>query len=355
MAKKITLTSGSILAGNPITLSIQPEVLKSPTFHRVIVEVTFSNLQDDYETVALSVPVTQEKEGAEVSLDISSAIRIPMDSYTYSPLPATYPKVSWYVRAYDEYMDSNGRLHTGTDTGAVYFPQAPLNGINTNLRCIAGAFNDMERLKAGVTKAVTNLSAKPTSSPEPFVVGESFIYPVPYAEAQTLAASATLAAPASSEAVITQKGMQTVNDHHPIYALPDTETENRTTFRFINRFGCLESINVPKSYSQKMSADSASYTIAKQETFNEFSHFIIHKQNDRESWLFQTDPLDYEWIQWYYHEFLMAKHVWLKISDTWVPCTIALEDEITIKDDTAHIHYAVSFTATLGINGSPVI
>ena len=39
----------------------------------------------------------------------------------------------------------------------------------------------------------------------------------------------------------------------------------------------------------------------------------------------------------------------------WLPCTIALEDEITIKDKTNKVMYSVSFTAKLGINGDPFI
>lgn len=74
MAKKINLTSGSIFAGNPITFTIQPETLDSPSFHRVIIEVNFDN-GGSYETVKLTVPVTTE--GNNVALDVSSALRIP--------------------------------------------------------------------------------------------------------------------------------------------------------------------------------------------------------------------------------------------------------------------------------------
>ena len=51
----------------------------------------------------------------------------------------------------------------------------------------------------------------------------------------------------------------------------------------------------------------------------------------------------------------MSKHVWLKVSGIWLPCTIALEDEITIKDKTNKVMYSVSFTAKLGINGDPFL
>lgn len=348
MAQKINLTSGSVFAGNPITFTITPSVATKPSFHRVIVEVHFDDGTGSYETNKLTIPVTTE--GRDVSLDISSALRIPLDNYEYTAIPTTYPVVSWYIKAYDEYMDNNGEVHT--NVGEVYYPQKPVSGGSTNLRCIAGAFSDIERLKSGVTKAVTLLSCKPTATHEIAVVGESFIYPVSYSAAQNLASSSSLTAPASREQEITKEGAQSIQGH-PIYALPSLEADTRTTFRFINRFGCLESISVPKSYSQKMSVESTQYTKSIQETFNQFSRAAIKKQNDRESWLYQSDPLTKEWQQWYLHEFLMSEHVWLKANDTWLPCTISLEDEITIKDETTKNMYSVSFTATLSINGDP--
>lgn len=348
MAQKINLTSGSVFAGNPITFTITPSVATKPSFHRVIVEVNFDDGTGSYETNKLTIPVTTE--GRDVSLDISSALRISLDNYEYTATPSTYPVVSWYIKAYDEYMDNNGEVHT--NVGEVYYPQKPVSGGSTNLRCIAGAFSDIERLKSGVTQAVTLLSCKPTATHEIAVVGESFIYPISYSAAQNLASSSSLTAPASREQAITKEGAQSIQGH-PIYALPSLEADTRTTFRFINRFGCLESINVPKSYSQKMSVESTPYMKSIQETFNQFSRAAIKKQNDRESWLYQSDPLTKEWQQWYLHEFLMSEHIWLKANDTWLPCTISLEDEITIKDDTSRNMYSVSFTATLGINGDP--
>lgn len=350
MAQKINLTSGSVFAGNPITLTITPSVATKPSFHRVIVEVNFDNGTGSYETNKLTIPVTTE--GRDVSLDISSAIRIPLDSYAYAATPSTYPVVSWYVKAYDEYMDSNGKVHT--NAGEVFYPaDGSKNAGSTDLRCIAGAFSDMERLKSGATKAVTILSCKPTATHEIAVVGESFVYPVSYSAGQSLAASSSLSAPASKEQSITKEGAQSIQGH-PIYALPSTEAETRTTFRFINRFGCLESISVPKSYSQKLNVETTEYTKSIQETFNQFSRSAIKKQNDRESWLYQSDPLTEEWLQWYLHEFLMSEHVWMKVKGTWLPCTIAMEDEITIKDNTTQNMYSVSFTATLDINGNPL-
>ena len=219
MALKINLTSGSVFAGNPITFTITPSVATKPSFHRVIVEVHFDDGTGSYEINKLTIPVTTEER--DVSLDISSALRITLDSYKYTATPSTYPVVSWYIKAYDEYMDNNGEVHTGV--GEVYFPaDGSKNGGSTNLRCIAGAFSDIARLKSGVTKAVTLLSCKPTDAPEIAVVGDSFVYPVSYSAGQNLATSSSLTAPVSREQEITKEGAQSIHGH-PIYALPSSE------------------------------------------------------------------------------------------------------------------------------------
>ena len=349
MAKQILLTSGSILAGNPITFSIKPsDAGTSPSFHRVIVEVTYDNNNGDYEVIKLSVPVTQE--GKDVVLDVSSALRVPLEDFQYSPLVATYPMVKWYIKAYDEYMNSNGELKT--NQGIQYYPQEPntSDGGATNLRCIAGAFWDIERMVSGVTKSVTALSRKPQSLPQLMVVGDTYAYTPAYSAPQSLLDSATLVAPQSREVEITKEGLQTIGEQS-IYAMPKDEGKDRMVFRFINSFGVLECANIPRTYSKKLSIQSNTYTVTKLETFNSFSRSAVSKQNDRESWLFMTDPLDENWLQWYLHEFLMSNHIWINVKGNWIPVTIIPEDEITFMDKTNTNMYSVSFTAKLDIYG----
>lgn len=349
MAKKILLTSGSILANNPITFSITPsDAGSSPSFHRVIVEVTYDNNNGNYEVIKLSVPVTQE--GHDVELDVSSALRVSLEDFQYSPLVATYPMVKWYIKAYDEYMNSNGELKT--NQGIQYYPQEPntSDGGATNLRCIAGAFWDIERMVSGVTKSVTYLSRKPQSLPQLMVVGDTYAYTPAYPASQSLLDSAALVAPQSREVEITKEGLQTIGEQS-IYAMPKEEGKDRMVFRFINSFGVLECVSIPRTYSKKLSIQSSSYTVTKLETFNSFSRSAVSKKNDRESWLFMTDPLDENWLQWYLHEFLMSNHIWLNVKGNWIPVTIISEDEITFLDKTNTNMYSVSFTAKLDIYG----
>ena len=347
MAQKVTLTSGSILAGNPITFRIKPKILNNtPSFHRVIIEVKCGLSGGNFETIKLTAPVAIE--GNDVELDVSSVIRVPLDAYEYSPDAVTYPLCKWQIRVYDEYMDSGGEVHTQQEE--LYFPDK-----NSYYCCIAGAFSDYDRLTSNGSKDVVKLSRKPTSSPQLTCVGETFAYTPAYATPQSLTSSGTLERPASKIATIEDEGTQTIDDNS-LFVLPATERRYRQTFRFINSFGVLESVNVPRVYSKKFAAEFTPYVVSKQETFNSFSRSTVKKINNKESWEFQTDPLDEEWLAWYLHEFLMSEHTWININGKFLPCTITSEDdEITFQDETKQEMYSVSFTAKLDFCGSTII
>ena len=346
MARKITLTSGSILAGNPITFRIQPKDLSNtPSFHRVIIEVKCGMSGGNFETIKLTAPVAIE--GNDLEMDVSSAIRVPLDAYEYSPDAATYPLCKWQLRVYDEYMDSGGAVRTHQEE--LYFPDK-----DNYYCCIAGAFSDYERLTSNGSKDVVKLSRKPTSSPQLTCVGETFAYTPAYATPQSLTSSGTLERPASKIATIEDEGTQTIDDNS-LFVLPATERRYRQTFRFINSFGVLESVNVPRVYSKKFAAEFTPYVVSKQETFNSFSRSTVKKINNKESWSFATDPLDEEWQQWYLHEFLMSEHTWINIKGKFLPCTIIAEEEITFQDETKKEMHSVSFTAKLDFCGSTII
>ena len=236
-----------------------------------------------------------------------------------------------------------------THQGELYFPDK-----DNYYCCIAGAFSDYDRLTSNGSKDVVKLSRKPTSSQQLTCVGETFAYTPAYATPQSLASSGTLERPASKIVNVTTEGAQTI-DGHSLFVLPATEGQYRQTFRFINSFGVLESVNVPRVYRKNFAAESTPYVVSKQETFGTFSRSAVKKMNDKESWLFETDPLDEDWLQWYLHEFLMSEHVWIEINGRWIPCTISFDDDITFSDTTKSDAHVVSFTAQLDINGSPTL
>lgn len=360
MAQTIKLTSGSIFNGNPITFAIQPNVIVEtdknnnivyPSFHRIIMEVTCGISGGNYEVIKLSAPVEKEEasDSNVVTIDVASALRTFRDAYEYSPLPTTYPIVSFNVKTYDEYM-LNGEVH---QVGEIVYP-GEVDGKAQYLRTIFGGFSDMDRLTSNGSKDATILTRKPTASPHLAYVGEVLAFTPPYSAAQSIMNSQALEAPTSAEATITKEGQQTIGGQS-IYALPAAEGTKRENFRFINSFGVLESVSVPKVYSKKLSVTSTDYNVSRQETFSTFSRSTVRKTNDRESWLFQSDPLTEEWLSWYLHEFLMSEHIWLLVLDTWVPCIITPEEETTFLDRTQQTMHSVSFTAKLDINGSPLL
>ena len=346
MAAYLKLVEGSIFNGNPITFAVTPLKIEgsTPAFHRMVFEVKCGISGGNYETIRLTEPVLTE-DGAEVMVDISSALRSFRDSYQYSPEPGVMPVVKFNVSAYDEYM-ING--NPGQTEPISYLP-----GSNVK-QTLFGGFSDYDRLTAeNNTMPVSRLTRKPTTTPQLACVGETVIYVAPYNPAIDIFSS-KWDAPEANAFTITKEGLQTVGDIS-VFALPQSEAIRRTEFRFINSFGVLESISVPRVYSKKLNITSTSYIVTRRETLRSFSREAVRKQNNQESWDFQTDPLDEAWLAWYLHEFLMSEHTWINIKGKFLPCTIIAEEEITFQDETKKEMHSVSFMAKLDFCGSTII
>lgn len=365
MAQHIILTSGSILNGSPITLSVKPNIISGElSFHRIILEIKCGMTEvesGDYEIIKMSSPVEAE-DGKDVTIDISSALRTFRDSYEYTPTPSTYPIVKFNIKTYDEYM-IKGEVR---QTSPIYYPQNPEDlpadrRDEAYMRTLFGKFPDIIRLTTTTGyKTLTTLTQKPKTTPQIVAIGETLAYTPPYDTEQQLIGSHTLIAPQSKATEVKKEGLQTLG-YQTIYALPSTEAINRQVFRFINTFGVLESISTPSAYSKNLNIKSTPYILARQETFNQFSRSAIRKHSNNESWHFKTDPLDESWIRWYLHEFLMSEYIWIAITPTsttetiWLPCTITPEEDITFIDHTKTSEYTLTFTAKFDLNGSPVI
>ena len=345
MASNLKLQSGSVFNGNPIVFMVRHATPEgSPSFHRMIFEVKCGMSGGNYETIKMSEPIVNEKTVAVMG-DISSALRSFRDSYKYTPEPGVMPVVKFNVSAYDEYM-IDGELHK---TEPVFY----LSGDEVK-QTLFGGFSDYDRLMAtNDTMAVSRMTRKPTSSPQLACVGETIIYVDPYSPAIDFTTE-SWNAPEAKAFTITKEGQQTVGDI-TVYAMPQTEAVRRTEFRFINSFGVLESISVPRVYSKKLGITTTNYTVTRRETLRSFSRNAVRKQNDQESWDFMTDPLDEAWLAWYLHEFLMSEHTWINIKGKFLPCIITAEEEITFDDKTKEAMHSVSFTAKLDFNGSTII
>ena len=343
MASRIALKSGSIFNGNPITFEVTPTILDTPpSFHRVVVEVKCGMTGGNFDTIKMFEPVLEEKSGTTVEVDVSSALRTFRDAYVYTSEPTVYPMVKFRVSTYDEYM-LNGEVHS---TEPITYPIA-----DKYLCTLFGAFSDIERLSAGETKGVTRLSTKPTSSPHLVSVGEPFAYTSSYVSPQTIEGSESLVAPESKVTVVTKEGQQILGGQS-VYAMPATEGQYRDVFRFINSFGVLESVSVPKAHREKLNISSSSYVRTIRETFSRFSRSLVKKTGNQETWTFETDPLNEDWLRWYLHEFFMSEHVWILVGNRYLPCTIETDDDIAFVDHTQSAMYSLSFSAKFGIYGN---
>ena len=346
MASSLQIVDGSIFNGNPITFAVTPLKIEgsTPAFHRMVFEVKCGISGGSYETIRLTEPVLTE-DGAKVKVDISSALRSFRDSYQYSPEPGVMPVVKFNVSAYDEYM-ING--NPGQTEPISYLPDDEVK------QTVFGGFSDYDRLTAeNEAMPVSRMTRKPTTTPQLACVGETIIYVDPYSPAVDLL-TPTWDAPEAKASTITNEGQQTIGGIS-VFALPQSEASRRTEFRFINSFGVLESISVPRVYSKKLNITTTNYTVTRRETLRSFSRSVTRKQDDREGWNFQTDPLDEEWLAWYLHEFLMSEHTWINIKGKFLPCTIIADEEITFQDETKQEMHSVSFTAKLDFCGSTII
>lgn len=346
MASYLRVVEGSIFNGNPITFAVTPLKIEgsTPSYHRIVFDVKCGISGGGYETIRLTEPVLTE-DGAAVQTDISSALRTFRDSYEYSPEPGVMPVVKFNVSAYDEYMIDGEPFKSPT----TYW----LHDNNVK-QTLFGGFSDYDRLTAtNETMPVHRMSRKPTTAPQLACVGETMIYVDPYSPAVDLFTS-EWDAPEAKAFTITKEGQQTVGDIS-VFAMPQSEAARRTEFRFINSFGVLESISVPRVYSKKLGITATNYTVTRRETLRSFSREAVRKQNNQESWEFQTDPLDEAWLAWYLHEFLMSEHTWININGKFLPCIITSEDEITFDDKTKETMHSVSFTAKLDFRGSTII
>lgn len=345
MAANLKLVDGSIFNGNPIVFTVNPIVLDgSPSFHRMIFEVKCGVSGGNYEIIKMSEPINKE-DGTAVTIDISSALRSFRDSYEYSSEPGVMPVVKFNVSAYDEYM-INGELHKSE-------PVSFLAGKDVK-QTLFGGFSDYDRLMA--TKdimPVSRMTRKPTTIPQLACVGETIIYADSYTPAIDFT-TAAWDAPEAKAFTITDEGQQTIGDIS-VYAMPQSEASRRTEFRFINSFGVLESVSVPRVYSKKLGITTTNYTVTRKETLRSFSRATVRKQNNQEEWNFQTDPLDEAWLAWYLHEFLMLEHAWININGKFLPCTITAGEEISFDDKTKETMHSVSFTAKLDFHGSTII
>ena len=367
MAQAITFQSGSPLIGSPMVFSVTPSAHSSNyTFHRVTLRV-YAGLETDadYTTFDFSTPVTS---ATPVIFDISSALRAVAEKYEY-PVepPVRYPYVKFRLEAWDEWM-VDGTLYP--EQNKVYNPAAPvtISGVSTYCYYYAfmGSHTDLERLTAlsDTANPMSQWTRKPfTASPEVVYRGLHFILPK-YFVTNLRGDSIDYTDPANPVFV---SGAPTDNDGPKSTAyLVGTDTisslanvyiadapRDAYEIRFINGFGCEESVHVTCLRSSEVTIQTDRYALARQETFRQFSRSLAVKSNNREQWKMSTAPLDRAWQQWYIHEFLLTEQAWIKVNGRHLPIHILPEETTKAADCTKADRLAVEFTIEFDMNGSP--
>ena len=316
MASNLRQTSGSIFSGNPITVSCRAmNISEEVFFHRVIFIVTVAGSTFNF-------PAQVQEEGGEVEMDISSALRAIFDNYQWSAETLVSPSATWKVTAHDEYF-LNGELKV-TD-------KVSLSGTE----CYPGGFSDYERIMNNVAIPM-RFSRKPTNAPEVVEVGDSVCVPV------------TGNRPQSAIYTLSEEGLYSdIN----VYAKKIEKNERRMSIRFINKYGCLESISIPGAGKKKANYNVNQFVVALRERFDKPSHKYVKKEEDPEMWEFSSGPLTYEWQQWFLHEFLTAEHAWANINGKWIRINVFPEEEIEYFNKTKRDMYEVQFSIQFDING----
>lgn len=358
MAAITSLISGSPLCGSPVVYQVKADYHPSAVFHRVKLQVVAGLQHGNYTIIEMSSPATDKKSagligsGELLKFDISSALQAVADQYEYTVNPPEYyPYIQYYLIAWDEYM-INGVSHTSTKD---YFPDNCAPGSeeeSTPMRALFGAYSDMDRLLSAETKQTQHFTRKPTSSPELVLVGDEYIRP----SDMVVHVGNIEHGPQSARYKIISRGTQQVGNVQ-VYAVTPVH-KLHYTIRFINGFGCMESV-VVQSYKKSTVAVGVNLvTKAVQEMFNSFSRGIAVKQNDFEKWKLSSGPLDEQWASWFVHEFLMAQWAWINVRTVseplWIPCHIVPDDDFTITDSNKSGLIEVSFTIQFDITGSPL-
>ena len=343
MAQNLLLENGSPLIGSPIVYGVTAASLANldtVTFHRVKLKVTAGLQGGDFREFVMSSPV---EDGERIMIDISSALRAVADEYEYTAEPpVNYPYITFSLEACDEYMQ-NGEIHENVGVTK-----------NDGGRALMGGYSDLDRILSGGSKSTSAFSRKPTSSPEIVCEGEEVVCPQ---DMVSTIGNITRGPSSIVKKIVIDSdnpvGARSVLGRD-IFAM-ERYSSDRYEFRFVNSLGCLESIGVYSLRSTKVNVSKEEYSRSVSETFGKFSRGYITKANDYETWSMSSGPLTEDWQQWFLHEFLMAKFVWVKISGHWIPCHILPDDTVSGIDRTNASMLTVSFSVRLDINSSPFL
>lgn len=327
MATKIEITSGSLLIGNPIMVSVTAESgLSNATFHRVklIVKAALSTdgTEKEYPLSAVA------GNGEVVEFDISTVLRSAASKYEYEYATSarSYPYLAYTLTAYDEYM-LNGILH---ETGEMNY--------NSGAKSYAlmGAFTERERyLTSGTTRDVTAYTRKPLTG-EICAPGELLVYPS--ASITPLKITDTLTSgPLANVATLEGSGAKTYGGR-TIYV--DPNAKNRMLFQFVNGYGVVETISAEMLEEVDSRGSTEVDEVTAPSSFVK-PHSSVARRDERKAvYKCSSGYINKEWAEWWATEFLGGDKwrkggrckCWVLLDDNWLPCTVVPDDDITLYD-----------------------
>lgn len=327
MATKIEITSGSLLIGNPIMVSVTAESgLSNATFHRVKLIVNAALSTDGTEK---EYPLSAVAGNGEiVEFDISTVLRSAASKYEYEYATSarSYPYLAYTLKAYDEYM-LNGILQK---TGEMNYNSG------TESYALMGAFTARERyFTSGATRDVTAYTRKPLTG-EICAPGELLVYPS--ANITPLKITDTLTSgPLVNVATLTGSGAQTY-EGRTIYV--DPNAKNRMLFQFVNGYGVVETISAETLEEVGSSGETEVDEVTARSSFGK-PHGSVARRDERKAvYKCSSGYINKEWAEWWATEFLGGDKwrkggrckCWVLLYGNWVPCTVVPDDDITLYD-----------------------
>lgn len=306
---------------------------------------------------------------AEISLDISSALRAVWADYAFagevaaagSVLAAgsskkTYARLmrNYRLRIYTEYMAS--------DDGGVYtVTQCQDADGNTDIpggQCLIGWLTEWERATIGVKEnadvshwehtGVRNgdASTKPTSSPER--VGSDSI--TSWTDVQKSMTWTTFypagAQPEPDDTAGTAEGW---GAHAPIVL---RDSRPYTDFLFVNRRGAVETCSALTLEQMDIAVETKKYNRIGRPLFKPERTLMALASGGRRSWKMSSGLQTREWAEWWTLEFLMARQWWMRYEGGFAPVIVEPAKKGTdIYDRAKQGHPSVEFTVTLALEG----
>lgn len=326
MATKIAITSGSLLIGNPIMVSVTASNVGNATFHRVklIVKAALSTDGTDKE-----YPLSANAENGEVvEFDISTVLRSAASKYEYeyATTARSYPYLAYTLEAYDEYMTN----------GVMYEVGKMSHNSGTKSYALMGAFTARERyLTQGTTRDVTEYTRKPLTG-EICAPGELLVYPS--ANITPLKITDTLTSgPLINVATLTGSGSKTYGGR-TIYV--DPNAKNRILFQFVNGYGVVETISAEMLEEVGSTGTTEEDEVTAPSSFGKPNGSVARRDERKAVYKCSSGYINKEWAEWWATEFLGGDKwrkggrckCWVLLDGNWFPCTVVPDDDITLYD-----------------------